>query len=97
MKKIKLTKTTHNGLTCWKDETKLFMICKEENYYKLYRAKEQNDHFINELKAWGYEQINSNWKFKTLKNVKIEIEDIIKFGHWFDAFQKDLKYKVYGY
>lgn len=97
MKTIKLSKENHNGIYCYKDETKLFMVTKDSssNKWRLYRANENNDEIINRIRAWGYTQINSNWAFRTLNDVKMQIEDEIENGAWFDDFQRELKNNYY--
>lgn len=95
-KEIKLIKTNHNGIECYKDETKLYMVTKDLNgKWHLLKAKKYNKSFINELQAWGYEEINTNWTFKTLKDVKMQIEDDILYGIWWDEYQQKLKYNFY--
>lgn len=95
-KEVKLNKTNHNSLTCYKDETKLYMVTKDEkNKWHLYRAKEHNDDLINELRCWGYEELHPNWTYSTLAWVKTQIEDDIIWGAWFDRYQQELKCNYY--
>ena len=63
MKKITFTKTEHNGVECWKDETGLFMVKKRLNHYgekpkfDLFIAKRDCSQLTNECHSWGYEEL----------------------------------------
>ncbi len=93
MKELKLIRTTHNGEKCYKDENKLFMVVKSYNgkYWRLLKAKQFNDKIINELKAWGYEEINPNWKIKTLSECVSQAYEELRWGVWWDDYQIELK------
>ena len=92
MKELKLKRTTHNGLKCYKDENKLYAVFKDEKgKYRLYRAVPNSYYIINELRCWGYEEINSNYRFNTLTEVMTEIEDDLRNGVWIDDYQKSLR------
>lgn len=94
MNKITLTRFEHNGIECRKDVTKLFMVVKEfKGTYCLMIAKQHNSECINELHAWGYENYRNG--LKTLNEVKEEIEHYLKYGAWFDSFQRGLAYNTY--
>lgn len=93
---IKLTRCTHNSIKCYKDETKLYMITKDEDgKWIVFRAKEHNDEITNDLRCWGYDRMWSRWSFKTLDDAKMQIEDDIIWGSWVDNFQKELKINYY--
>lgn len=94
MKELKLRKTTHNGLKCYKDENKLYMVCKDEENgrWVLSRANEFNDDIINESKTWGYHRMfKEGCTCKTLKECLFEIEHDLKYGWWLDDYQKSLR------
>ena len=96
MKEIKLTRVKHNGLKGYKDETRLFFVVKGwDQKFRLFQALPSDSKNVNELRAWGYEEINSNWTFKTLKDVKMQIASEIEDGIWFDDFQRNLKNEYY--
>lgn len=94
MKELKLRKTTHNGLECYKDENKLYMVRKDEENGRwiLCRANEFNDDITNECKAWGYQRMfREDCTLKTLKECLFEMEYDLKYGVWFDDYQKSLR------
>ena len=93
MKELKLRKTTHNGLKCYKDENKLYLVNKTKGgRWILRRANEFNDDITNEYKTWGYHRMfREDCTFKTLKECLFEIEDDLKYGVWFDDYQKSLR------
>lgn len=96
MKKVELFKSEHNGLKGYKDATTLFFVRKDPyGTWKLFKAKQYNSESVNKCYAWGYEIVNENWRFKTLKDVKMQIEDIIENGVWFDKYQQELKNNYY--
>lgn len=92
---IMLLRTQHNGLKCYKDETKVFAVMGSRGKWKLYRAVEHNDNITNELGSWGYRRIYQNETFNTIKECIAKIEDIIKNGYWNDDYQRNLINKFY--
>lgn len=94
MKEVVLTKTTHNYMECYKDESKVFMVCKlYKNCWRVYYAKTNNDEIINELRCWGYKEFT---KTKTLKEAKEEIKYLLS-RPIFDEFQTNLLKNIYDY
>ena len=94
MKELKLRRTTHNGIKCYKDENKLYMVCKagKSGRWVLYRANECNGDSINEYKAWGYHNMfKEGCTCKTLKECLFEIEHDLKYGWWLDDYQRSLR------
>lgn len=93
MKELKLRKTTHNGIECYKDENKLYLVSKTKNgRWVLRRANEFNDDTVNEFKTWGYHRMfREDCTLKTLKECLFEIENDLKYGVWFDDYQKSLR------
>ncbi len=93
MKEFKLRKTTHNGLKCYKDENKLYLVSKTKGgRWVLRKANEFNDDVTNEYKTWGYHRMfKEDCTCKTLKECLSEIEDDLKYGCWVDDYQKSLR------
>lgn len=85
---LKLIKTNHNGMECLKDKNNLFMVVKENNGYRLLKAKQNNPEWVNNYKCWSYEEMY-DYTFKTQKEVLKEMRLELEMGKW-DEFQDQL-------
>lgn len=105
MKKIIFTKTEHNGVECWKDETGLFMVKKDliitekKPKFDLFIAKRDCSQLTNECHSWGYEELYKGFESKedTIYEVKIIINYIFNSIslELFNDYQYKLIYDTY--
>ena len=105
MKKITFTKTEHNGVECWKDETGLFMVKKRLNHYgekpkfDLFIAKRDCSQLTNECHSRGYEELYKGFESKedAIYEVKIIINYIFNSIslELFNNYQYKLIYDTY--
>lgn len=105
MKTIIFTKTEHNGVECWKDETGLFMVKKrlgkygEKPQWDLFIAKRDCSQLTNECHSWGYEELYKD--FEANEDAIYEVKIIINYIfnsislELFNDYQYKLIYDTY--
>ena len=71
---MKIRRTEHNGIKCYKDNSDIFMITKEGNRWCLHIAERCDNELLIKNHFWGYKEISY---CETLSSAKDEINYLL--------------------